>query len=346
MERTSPNEQPHQRLLVIRFSSFGDIVQAIGVPAAFLTVFPSSQVDWLVREDFRRLLSGQPAIRHIYAFERQQGSLGLIKLAWKLASTVGYTHLYDAHNNLRSKIFCAVFRLRRPSVLFARRPKQRLRRFLFFNFRLPTIKTPFQGADSFHEPLRKWGLSETVSQGRQYFSNEALPPEIAAEIQSLKRPVIALAPSAAWEMKRWPIEHWRSLVTEMTEASFILLGGPQDHFINQIASAAPNRCLNLAGRLTLAQNAAVFDRADLIIANDTGLLHVADQMERPTFALIGPTAFGYPSHATSRTLEVKLACQPCSKDGRGGCINPVYQRCLVELLPERVATQAREELKK
>lgn len=331
---------------MIRFSSFGDIVQAVAVPHAFQNRFPGAQVDWLVREDFRGLLEGHPAIRQVLAFERKKGLLGLISWAWALAGTGSYTHLYDAHNNLRSQIFSFIFRLRSPRVSFARRPKHRLRRLLYFKLGLPTLKMPFRGANSFHEPLMKWGLAGHVEPGPQFFSKEALPKAVALDLNKLARPIIALAPSAAWEMKRWPIEHWKELVRSNPDLSFVLLGGPQDHFINEIHSCAPTHTLNLAGRLSLAQNAAIFERADLVIANDTGLLHVADQMERPTFALIGPTAFGYPSHSTSRTLEIELPCKPCSKDGRGGCINSVYQRCLLEVTPERVAREAREVLNK
>ena len=142
-------------------------------------------------------------------------------------------------------------------------------------------------------------------------------------------------------MKRWPIDHWKDLVKEMPEVSFVLLGGPQDQFINDIYLLAPERCLNLAGRLTLEQNAAAFAVVDLVVANDTGLLHVADQCGIPLLALIGPTAFGYPSHTKSRTIETELPCKPCSKDGRGDCTNPIYQRCLVDVEPKWVAAEAR-----
>ena len=98
--------------------------------------------------------------------------------------------------------------------------------------------------------------------------------------------------------------------------------------------------MNLAGKVSLVETSRVIERASLVVSNDTGSLQVADQMERPTIALIGPTAFGYPSHATSIYLENPLWCQPCSKDGRGGCVNDLYKRCLVELAPERVAAKA------
>ena len=339
LTRSSPDAA---RLLIIRFSSFGDIVQAVGVPTAFRKNYPGAEVDWLVRADFSSLVEDHPEIRKVHSFSRDSGLVGLMRLAWQLAAGGGYTHLYDAHNNLRSNVFCLVYRLRRPLVNFARRPKNRWRRWLFFRFRLPVLQMPFRGANSFHEPLKPWGLAPAVPIGRQFYSNADLPGEVERELQSLSGPIIALAPSAAWQMKRWPIENWKALVQLLPEMRFVCLGGPEDRFINDISLVAPERCLNLAGRLKLNQNAAIFAQADLVIANDTGLLHVADQMERPTIALIGPTAFGYPSHPSSRELEIDLSCKPCSKDGRGQCVNSVYQRCLVELSPERVAQTARE----
>jgi heptosyltransferase-2 len=140
-------------------------------------------------------------------------------------------------------------------------------------------------------------------------------------------------------MKRWPVEHWRELIALMPECSFILLGGKEDTFLETLQGP---RVVNLAGRLSLVESSRVIEAASLVISNDTGSLQVADQMERPTIALIGPTAFGYPSHATSVFLEKPLWCQPCSKDGRGRCVNDLYKRCLVELSPALVAAKARE----
>jgi ADP-heptose:LPS heptosyltransferase len=337
----------HQ-LLIIRFSSFGDIIQASAVPGAFKKAFPSASVHWLVRSDFKDLLKGHPLIDSIIPFERAQGISGLMKLAWKLASSNRYTHVYDAHNNLRSNLFTFVFFFRaalgrlsgRKGPRFARRSKDRLRRWLFFRFKLPVLPRPFRGAESFHAPLKNWGIGQHVPQGAQFWAHATLPLSVLRDFKQLPSPLIAAAPSAAWAMKRWPIAHWKTLISLLPNAGFIFLGGPDDQFISEIAAVAPERTLNLAGVLNLAQSIAVLPFADLVIANDTGLLHAADQMERPTLALIGPTAFGYPSHSTSKTLEIELYCKPCSKDGRGKCVNEVYQRCLVDLSPEKVAKAA------
>ncbi len=343
------------RLLIIRFSSFGDIVQASAVPAAFKKAFPESEIDWLVRDDFANLLSHHQHLHKVIRFDRRQGPWQLLQTAWRLASSGGYSHVYDAHCNVRSQLVMLVFRLcfllrlvsLRPFVsatkpVFLTRPKNRLRRWLLFTFRLPSLPMPYRGAQSFLWPLEKWQISSSMPQGRQFWTEASVPQTVLDEFSQLPQPRVALAPSAAWEMKRWPIEHWQKLIQLTPDLSFVLLGGPQDHFVETIAATAPARCLNLAGSLTLQQSSALLQMVDLVIANDTGILHVADQMEIPTMALIGPTAFGYPSHSTSITMEVDLACKPCSKDGRGKCHNSVYQRCLLELAPEKVAQAARE----
>src|SRR6476661_3575223 len=96
------------KLLIIRFSSFGDIVHAMGVPSAFKSAYPRAEVDWLVRSDLASLLKWNPYISKVHSFDRKNGLGGLIKFTWKL-SRLGYTHLYDAHNNVRSFITRALF---------------------------------------------------------------------------------------------------------------------------------------------------------------------------------------------------------------------------------------------
>lgn len=322
------------KLLVIRFSSFGDIVQAIAVPRAFLDAYPGSTVDWLTREDFASLVAEQSSISNVLSFSRRDGFSGLLRLAWRL-SRANYTHIYDAHSNLRSTVLVSLLRVLSFRSRFAVRPKSRLRRFLFFKFRLRhVLPRPFRAADSYHRPLVNWGLPATVPSGPQFRVSAGPVPPLPSRF-------VALAPSAAWEMKRWPLEHWRELISLLPECSFVLLGGGDDTFLESLAGP---RVTNLAGRLSLVESSRVIEAAALVISNDTGSLQVADQMERPTIALIGPTAFGYPSHATSVYLEKPLWCQPCSKDGRGRCVNDLYKRCLVELSPSLVAAKARDML--
>jgi heptosyltransferase-2 len=232
-----------------------------------------------------------------------------------------------------------------PRLQFARRPKNRVKRWLLFRLRLAFLPQPFRGAVSFLEPMAKWGVASwPLPAGPHVFPAGGNPTDpVESELDALG-PFIALAPSAAWEMKRWPPEHWRRLIALLPEARFALLGGPGDGFCEAIRAVAPERVLNLAGRLDLQGSLRAIARSSLTIANDTGLLHASDLMGQATLAIVGPTAFGYPSGPRSEALEIELPCKPCTKDGRGRCRNSLYKRCLLELAPERVAEAARRAL--
>jgi heptosyltransferase-2 len=146
---------------------------------------------------------------------------------------------------------------------------------------------------------------------------------------------VVMAPSAAWEMKRWPLDHWKKLILQ-TKKYVIVVGGPGDQFCRELVAIAPSRVFNFAGKLSLLESCFLITLSTKIVSADTGMLHVADLLNVPGIALIGPTAFGFTTGIHIKTLEVKLACRPCSKDGSGGCSQKIYQRCMTEISPEMV----------
>lgn len=323
------------KILIVRFSSFGDILQAQACLSTIYKHQPDAKIDWLVRSDFKDLLNQQP-LNQIYSLEKTKGFLGLLRLLWSL-SAASYTHIYDAHNNLRSFwvrtllpffIFCRHQTWPRTLV----RSKNRWKRFLFFKLGRPVFKMPYKGSESFLTPLKKWNMNPSFLQTPHLTVNSSTPV--------LPGKFIAIAPSAAWETKRWPVAHWKKLIELLPQSSFVILGGPQDDFCNEISQVAPQRVLNLAGKLNLTESCAVVQKAQLTISGDTGILHAADQMRKLNIGLIGPTAFGYTSQNISTILETQLACKPCSKDGRNRCTNSVFQKCMVDISPETVAQTA------
>jgi len=208
---------------------------------------------------------------------------------------------------------------------------------------------PFRGAKSFLKPLEAWfpDYKAEDQPGHQHEPNFYLSDQAIDQSRQVLKdfaPDVVLVPSAAWEMKRWPLQHWKSLIALLPELRFAVLGGPGDDFCEQLEQSAPERVRNFAGRLSLLESAAIVGQAKLTVSADTGLLHVADQLKKPCLALIGPTAFGYPSNPTSEVIEIELACKPCSKDGRGNCSNELYQRCMIEISPNRVADRIRHHL--
>lgn len=329
------------KILIIRFSAFGDVVQTLSVPSALKKAFTQSEIHWVTRKDMSPLLTNHPAIDKVWEFERKSGLLGLIKEAFKLRE-VGFTHIYDAHNNMRSRVLVWILR---PCVFFhlgphfIRRSIRRWKRFLLFQFRINTFEKPFSGQRDLLEPLTPWGVSKVPPPAPQIFPNTESRKK-AEEILGSFTGSVALAPSAAHFLKRWPKEYWKELILLLPEQKFVLLGGPEDSFMEDICTVAPQRVLNLAGKCSLGVSASVVLQAPVLVSNDTWLLHAGEQLGIKTIALMGPAPFGFPSRPTTRIMELDLPCRPCSKHGQGPCVNKhKYHQCLVDITPQQIATE-------
>ena len=91
--------------------------------------------------------------------------------------------------------------------------------------------------------------------------------------------MIVFAPSAAWEMKRWPIEYWKQLITKVIESKtkVVLLGGPSDSFIEELVIDSES-VINLAGKTSLLESCQIVSEAKFVVSADTGIIHVADAL--------------------------------------------------------------------
>lgn len=338
--------QRKKKILLIRFSAFGDVLQSLSIPGRIQEDWPGAEIHWVTREAFVPLIETHPVITKVFSIRKGSGLKGLLQLASELKKEK-YTHIYDAHNNLRSHLlgwflnglFAAnIWLLKRH--YFLRRPIYRWKRFLLFKIKKNTFPKPFNGQGALLAPLAKWGLQTKAPPTPQLFFKQ----EFTSSDLELPKSFIALAPSSAHELKKWPLEYFERLIQLLPEQKFVTLGGPEDTFIEHLSRAHPERVLNLAGKLSLFKSAQVIDKASLLVSNDTGLMHVAEQRGIPCIALMGPAPFGFPSRPRTLILERKLSCRPCSKHGQGPCINPEYQKCLRDILPEEVAQKARKML--
>ncbi len=306
--------QNSKTALIIRFSSFGDIVQATF--AASSLVEEGYSADLLTKKEFSGAFSN-PAFpyQRVISYSKSGDSL------WRIAKQVSkknYSLIYDAHNNQRTLLFKLFLIILNPMnfLKFRTRSKFRFKRFLLFKFRIDTFPKPFKGASSFLDPLN--------------LSLSTMPSLNLSE-------EVLLAPSAAWGLKKWPEKYWvelaNSLISKGKVVSF--LGGPTDTFIEDISKQVIGS-KNLAGKLSWNETIEKIKEANLLISGDTGVLHIADYFNVNAIALMGPSAFGRPSRKNSVVIYKNLSCQPCSKDGRGKCNNKVFKHCLISITPEDV----------
>ena len=88
-----------KKVLIIRFSSFGDIVQCSSVVELIRQKFPEATIDWVTRSDFDYLVKLNHDVARVWSFDKKLGFKGLMNLGFKLREE-NYDFVYDAHNNL------------------------------------------------------------------------------------------------------------------------------------------------------------------------------------------------------------------------------------------------------
>ncbi|TLX77130.1 glycosyltransferase family 9 protein [Labilibacter sediminis] len=330
-----------EKILIIRFSSIGDIIQCMSVTGGFKNHHPNSEIHWVIRKDLASLIKIDPRIDHIWEFDRELGITGLIKLAKKLKKE-GYTHIYDAHSNIRSNILKAFLNPLGLRTNLITRRKTRLKRLLLFKFRINLLPNPFRSFESFRNPVKKWGISDFFTPENNWVFPEGTENKCTDLLKDQPNKTITLVPSAAWELKRWPVEYWKELVTLLNDFNFVILAGPGDDFCKEIMEAAPERVTNLAGKTNLLESFCITAHSKYVISGDTGFLHAADLFNKPGIALIGPTAFGYPSGEKMKIFEQNLPCQPCSKDGSTNCKLKEVKKCLTDITPIQLVNEIKQ----
>ena len=158
---------------------------------------------------------------------------------------------------------------------------------------------------------------------------------------NLAQPVIALCPGAEYgPAKRWPAAHFASLGQALQQRGYQvwLIGSNKDQAIGaSIEELSEHACHNLCGQTTLDEAVDLLSCATAVVTNDSGLMHVAAALDKPTVALYGSSSpdFTPPLSDKARIVSLNLSCSPCfQRECPLGHLN-----CLKQLTPERTLAE-------
>lgn len=307
------------KILILKPSSLGDVVQALPVLRLLKRHLPQSEIHWWVQTGLAPLLEGDPDLAGVLRFNRRRWAepgqgLSLWRgLIWTREQRFDW--VIDLQCLARSSIFAwlanGVF------TVGLDEPREGARGFYDVIVPRPSFHT--HAVDWYVGVLPHLGVPTTGT-------FEWMPTRLAVSAELRKkwpvdeRPWLLLQPGARWPTKRWPAESFCALARLLLDAypkhGIAVLGGKSDTQLGAaIAGAGSGRVLDLTGRLSLPEMVEWIRAGKLMITNDTGPMHVAAALKTPVVALFGPTEprrtgpYGQLDHV----LQLQLPCVPCLK---------------------------------
>ena len=323
------------KILIIRFSSIGDIVLATSPLKTIRKLYPNAMIHFLTLEKFSPLLELQPSIDKVIKLDSKSKWKNLLTFN-KMIISAKYDKIYDLHGSIRSYLVTMGL-----SKIVSRVRKPRLLRFILFQFHINLFPKEFSAIYMYHKCIK--GLNEKEFP-------ETLLTVSSEEIKSAKemltqygirdRFVVAI-PGAAWGRKVWSFSKYCDVIDKIkakTDLDIVLLGTDQDKINNQI-SEKNKSVINFSGKTNLRQAMAILSLSESVFGSDTGLLHIAEALGKSANMILGPTSKetgGGVSLKISNNIETDIWCRPCSQNGKNLCYRS-KQYCMDLISPSTVS---------
>jgi ADP-heptose:LPS heptosyltransferase len=325
------------KILIIRFSSIGDIVLTTPVIRCIRKTYPDADIHFLVKKNFSGIVLANPHINRVLTLS------GDIHATIEILKNEKFDYIIDLHNNLRT------LRIKRAlkGIPFYSFDKLNAQKWVYTSFKINLLPHKHI-VDRYMEAVESLGVVND-GLGLDYFIPENDVVEDSDIPFSHSQGYISIAIGAAHFTKKLPVDKLKKLCAYITYP-VILLGGNED-FNNgfEIARIDPVRIYNGCGKFSLNESADIIRKSKLVITHDTGLMHIAAAFKKNILSVWGNTvpSFGmYPYRTSYEVFQVnKLWCRPCSKIGFERC--PLgHFKCMREIPIDTIIERTNQFLKK
>lgn len=326
-----------KKVLIIRFSSIGDIVLCSPVPRCIKNKYPEAEIHFLTKQSFCSLLEANPYIDKVIPLQDS------LKTTIQNLKSEQYDLIVDLHHNIRTlRIKLALFSI--PARAFN---KLNLKKWLLVNFkinRLPKVHIVDRYLACLHEfgiVNDHKGLDFFIPQGKNY----------ADHLNIFKSKYVVYAIGGQHATKRLSPEKILELLNKI-DAPIVLIGGKEDKPVAEfvIENSRNKKIIDLCGLTSLFESADLVKNAELVITHDSGMMHISAAYNKKIVSIWGNTTpdFGmYPylnNPDNSKVFEVNgLSCRPCSKIGSKSCPKGHFN-CMNQQDLNGIATFVNEEL--
>lgn len=313
------------KILVIRFSSMGDIIYTTPVVRCLKKQLPGSEIHFLTK----------PAFKYIYDNNPYVDRLLLLKAT--LAETIEeikaekYDYIIDLHNNLRTSLIKL-----RTGIKSSTYKKQRIRKWLSLKFNLKLVP-PIHLVERYLKAVKFLGVKNDGKPIDYYVKAEHDLKKLLPA--SHQENYVAFVIGATHFTKRMPNDKIISICRQINQPVVLLGGEDVKANGNEIAGVVGENIYNACGSTSLDESVYLVSKASRMLGFDTGLTHIAEAFDKPIASIWGgtvPELLGVQPYMVKDTevIGIKLSCRPCSKFGLEKC--PLgHFKCMMDI-PENV----------
>lgn len=336
-------------ILIVKLSAIGDVIHTLPALNAVRNYYPNANITWLVEEDAAPLVQGHKALDRVLVSKRKRwlkalqspSFLNVLKEVYGFIKNLRDTHydmIIDFQALLKSGILIALARGQR-KIGYGKGLEHMEHSYIFLNDRIPAVDMEIHALSRGMMLLNAVGIPTNeieynlpVSHYDRKKINEVLRSHGINEFE----PFIAVNPMAKWESKLWPVDRFIQLsdiIIDRYGITVVFTGSSGDRLlIDRIISDMNHRAVNLSGKTTLMELAALYEKAALVISTDTGPMHLAAAVGTPVVALFGPTAPWRtgPYGSGHQVIRPESECAPCFKRHCQTC------DCMAQISVDRV----------
>ena len=308
------------KFLILRFSSIGDIVLTTPVIRCLKKQMPSAEIHYLVKPQFKSVIEHNPYIDKIHLLQQDWEAM------IESLKEEKFDHIIDLHHNLRTLRIKKALKL--PATSFN---KLNIEKFIFVKLKWNVMPKDVHIIDRYMETVAQFGVRND-GEGMDYF----IPKE--EEVQSKDIPAshqlgfVSIVIGASFFTKKLPVYKLQELCSKI-HFPIILLGAKEEFQEGEeISKIDPVKIYNACGKFSLNESADLVRKSRVVIAHDTGLMHIAAAFKKQVIAIWGSTtpSFGMVPYYGNKFLAthampydniqvLKLWCRPCTKMGRNKC---------------------------
>jgi heptosyltransferase I len=303
-----------KRILIIKPSAIGDIVHALPAVARIRRKWPQAHISWLAATAYASLLENHPMIDEVIHFRRYRwGKRWYIpEVQWELANFFKdlrrrqFDLAIDFQGLFRSAVVAlATGAPRRVGFASAREGAA-----FFYTHRVECSPAEEHAVDRNLKLAASVGCSDgpiefplAVDEADRRFVARLVGPGVRFAL---------FLPGTNWQTKRWPVEHYADLPEPLRKEfglQTVVAGSARDAELSRLIPSN----FDLTGKTNLRQTVALLERAELVVANDSGPMHLAAALGKPLVTLFGPTSARRtgPYGRMDSVIRLDLPCSPC-----------------------------------